>query len=150
MIKVQHDDFDAGNEIAELRGSGVQVGAIVSFVGTVREFSGNDKLVSMTLEHYPIMTQKSLEKIVKQAKSRWDVHEVRLIHRVGCLFPADQIVFVGVSSMHRGQAFMACEFVMDFLKTSAPLWKKECLESGSKWVDEREGDIAALSRWEQV
>ena len=149
MIKIQQNDFDAGNEIAQLSGSGSQVGAIVSFVGTVREFSSNGKLVSMNLEHYPIMTQKSLEKIVKQAKSRWGIEEVRLIHRVGCLFPADQIVFVGVSSMHRGQAFMACEFIMDFLKTGAPLWKKENFETGAKWVDECEGDIEALRRWEQ-
>lgn len=147
MIKVQHEDFDPGHEIASLQ-QHTQIGAVVSFVGTVRDVSDDEKLSAMLLEHYPAMTQKSLEHIAESARSRWDVVSLRIIHRVGYLQAADRIVFVGVSSRHRRDAFNACEFIVDRLKTNAPFWKKEFLESGSQWVEAKIDDEEAACRWD--
>jgi molybdopterin synthase catalytic subunit len=149
LIHIQHDDFDAGAEIESLRSIGSHIGAVVSFVGSVREFSDHGELVAMELEHYPQMTQKSLESIAAEAKSRWDIEAVKIIHRVGRLLPSDRIVFVGVASQHRSEAFLACEFVIDILKTQAPFWKKECLSSGDQWVDAKQSDEKKSRRWEQ-
>ncbi|MBL4607187.1 MAG: molybdenum cofactor biosynthesis protein MoaE, partial [Pseudomonadales bacterium] len=126
MIHIQHEDFDVGAEIENLRCMGSHIGAIVSFVGTVREFSDHGALLALELEHYPQMTQKSLALIAAEAKSRWEVEGIKIIHRVGRLLPTDRIVFVGVAGRHRSEAFLACEFVIDALKTQAPFWKKEC------------------------
>ena len=135
-ISVQKEDFDPGSEIKSF--SDPKIGAIASFIGVVRE-------VAMTLEHYPQMTERSIRKIVEEAKSRWQVMDCTVIHRYGELEPADQIVLVAVASAHRGDAFAACEFIMDFLKTQAPFWKKE---AGKGWVEARASDDAAASRWD--
>jgi len=140
---VQEADFDVGAEIAALSAGDDGAGAVASFVGLVR---GGD-IVEMTLEHYPGMTETALAEIVAQARGRWQIRNVRVIHRIGRLLPGEQIVFVGVSSSHRHDAFAACEFIMDYLKTQAPFWKKEETAAGSRWVDARESDDAALSRW---
>lgn len=145
-VSVQSADFDVGSETAALAAGRHDVGAVANFVGLVR---GGDGLVSMTLEHYPAMTRKSLEEIVAQAESRWSLLDVRVIHRVGRLLPGEQIVFVGVASSHRGDAFAACEFIMDYLKTRAPFWKKEETADGARWVDARESDTEAASRWSE-
>ncbi|MCD8338657.1 MAG: molybdopterin synthase catalytic subunit MoaE, partial [Burkholderiales bacterium] len=142
-IIVSNEDFDVGKELAALK-SDPKAGAVVMFVGTVRDISGNRQIESMTLEHYPAMTEKSLEKIVEEARDRWDVLDVTVIHRVGELKISDQIVFVGVSSMHRGEAFDACEFIIDYLKTEAPFWKKEMSGGKGEWVDARESDEKAM------
>jgi molybdopterin synthase catalytic subunit len=148
-ISVQQADFDVGAEIAALGGEGI--GAVASFVGLVRadKVSANDAdaVRSMTLEHYPAMTQSALEDIVAQARARWDLLGVRVIHRVGRLLPGERIVFVGVASSHRHDAFAACEFIMDYLKTRAPFWKREETAGGARWVDARESDDDALGRW---
>jgi len=123
------------------------VGAVVTFLGTVRDMNDGSQVQGMTLEHYPGMTEKSLEEIIKQAKSRWDLYKTLVIHRVGPLLTEDQIVLVAVTSAHRGEAFAACEFIMDYLKTAAPFWKKEVTPEGSKWVDARVTDDAAMARW---
>lgn len=146
MIKVQHEDFDPGDEIASLH-QHAHIGAVVSFVGTVRDVNDDEKLSAMLLEHYPAMTQKSLEHIAESAKSRWDIVGLRIIHRVGYLQAADRIVFVGVASRHRRDAFNACEFIVDMLKTRAPFWKKEFLASGEQWVEAKEDDEEAACRW---
>jgi len=140
---VQEADFDVGAEIAALSAGDDGAGAVASFVGLVR---GGD-IVEMTLEHYPGMTETALAEIVAQARGRWQIRNVRVIHRIGRLLPGEQIVFVGVASSHRHDAFAACEFIMDYLKTQAPFWKKEETAAGSRWVDARESDDAALSRW---
>ncbi|MDP2810096.1 MAG: molybdopterin synthase catalytic subunit MoaE [Rhodocyclaceae bacterium] len=145
-ISVQEADFDAGAEIAALTFGTTDAGAVASFVGLVR---GGD-IAAMTLEHYPGMTEKALSEIVAEAKTRWQLLAVRVIHRVGRLVPGDRIVFVAVSSSHRGEAFAACEFIMDYLKTRAPFWKKENVNGGAeggRWVDARESDDHAVSRW---
>jgi molybdopterin synthase catalytic subunit len=149
-VRVQTEDFDVGAEIARLRADNRKVGAVASFVGVVRDLSEGADVAAMTLEHYPGMTEKALEAIVAQAKSRWTLYEVLVIHRVGELRPADQIVLVAVASAHRGEAFAACEFVMDYLKTEAPFWKKEASAGGGRWVDARESDDAARARWDQT
>ena len=123
------------------------VGAIVSFVGLVRDLNDGDAIQTLTLEHYPEMTQKALEAIELEAKTRWDVISTLIIHRVGTLKPQDQIVLVAVSSAHRGEAFKACEFIMDYLKTSAPFWKKEATNQGERWVEAKVSDDAAKARW---
>jgi molybdopterin synthase catalytic subunit len=146
-VRIQTDDFDLSTEIAALRAGRAGVGAVVSFVGTVRDINQGTGVSSLTLEHYPGMTDKSLEDIVGQAKSRWQLDEVLVIHRVGPLQPLDQIVLVAVTCAHRGEAFEACEFVMDWLKTRAPFWKKEATPQGERWVDARESDDAAAARW---
>jgi len=146
-VRIQTEDFDLSTEIAALRAGRAGVGAVVSFVGTVRDINQGTGVSSLTLEHYPGMTDKSLQAIVAQAKSRWQLDEVLVIHRVGPLQPLDQIVLVAVSSAHRGEAFEACEFVMDWLKTRAPFWKKEATPQGERWVDARESDDTAAARW---
>jgi molybdopterin synthase catalytic subunit len=146
-VRIQTEDFDLSTEIAALRAGRAGVGAVVSFVGTVRDINQGTGVSSLTLEHYPGMTDKSLQEIVAQAKSRWQLDEVLVIHRVGPLLPLEQIVLVAVSSAHRGEAFEACEFVMDWLKTRAPFWKKEATPQGDRWVDARESDDAAAARW---
>lgn len=143
-VSVQQDDFDVGAESAALTAGRCDVGAVASFVGHVR---GDGGLLAMSLEHYPAMTEKALVGIVNQAEARWPLLGVRVIHRVGRLLPGERIVFVGVASSHRQAAFEACEFIMDFLKTRAPFWKKEETPAGSHWVDARESDEAALTRW---
>ena len=155
-VSVQQADFDAGAEIAMLSNGREEVGAVASFVGLVRA----DKVLepvgagataavrAMTLEHYPGMTEKALEAIVTEARGRWDIYDVRVIHRVGRLLPGDRIVLVAVASAHRGEAFAACEFIMDYLKTRATFWKKEETPEGGRWVDARESDDHAAGRWE--
>lgn len=146
-VRVQTDDFDLSSEVAALRAGQAQVGAVVSFVGTVRDINDGAGVSEMELEHYPGMTEKALEDIVDQAKSRWKIIDALVIHRVGPLKPLDQIVLVAVTSAHRGEAFSACEFIMDYLKTEAPFWKKEQTSTGARWVDARVTDDRALAKW---
>jgi molybdopterin synthase catalytic subunit len=147
-IRVQHDDFDLSAEQALVRARHRDVGAITSFVGVVRDINDGRDISTMTLEHYPGMTEAALKKIVDDAARRWNVIDATVIHRVGELAPRDQIVLVLVASRHRGHAFEACEFIMDFLKTDAPFWKKEVTQDGAKWVDARVTDDDARQRWE--
>jgi molybdopterin synthase catalytic subunit len=146
-VRIQTEDFDAGAEMSRLRAGNPRIGAMASFVGVVRDINEGDAVSELTLEHYPGMTEKALQKIVDEAKSRWELYDVRVIHRVGRLRPTDQIVLVIVTSAHRGEAFHACEFLMDYLKTRAPFWKKEKTSEGSRWVDARESDDTAAARW---
>jgi len=147
FIRIQEADFDLTTEVKVLRKDDPRVGAVVTFVGTVRDLNDGSQVQGMTLEHYPGMTEKSLEEIIVQARTRWDLYKTLVIHRVGPLLPEDQIVLVAVTSAHRGEAFAACEFIMDYLKTAAPFWKKEETPEGSKWVDARVTDDAAMARW---
>ena len=147
-ISVQTADFDVGAESAVLRGDNRKIGAIASFVGLVRDTNDGDGVSTLTLEHYPGMTEKALTTIVGQAMARWNVLDCTVIHRVGELKPADQIVLVMVASGHRGEAFEACEFIMDYLKTQAPFWKKEQTPDGENWVDSRGSDERAALRWQ--
>ncbi len=149
MVKVQHEDFDAGAEIAKLRLSRPDIGALAVFIGQVRDINDGSPVVNMTLEHYPGMTEKALQDIVAQATSRWDIFDALVIHRVGTLQPTDQVVMVAVVGAHRAAAFKACEFIMDYLKTQAPFWKKELTGSGERWVEARDSDKAATARWDQ-
>ena len=146
-VRVQTEDFDVGSEIAALRRGDPTVGAVASFIGLVRDVNDSETVSEMTLEHYPGMTERALEQIVAQAKSRWDVIDVLVVHRVGRLRPLDQIVLVAVAGAHRGEAFAACEFVMDYLKTQAPFWKKERTPAGARWVEARAADDRAAERW---
>jgi molybdopterin synthase catalytic subunit len=146
-IRVQTQDFDLGAEVAALRAGQAQVGAVVAFVGTVRDMNDGAGVSEMELEHYPGMTEKALEDIVAQAEQRWSIFDALVIHRVGPLKPLDQIVLVAVTSAHRGEAFSACEFIMDYLKTEAPFWKKEVTPQGARWVDARVTDDEALAKW---
>jgi molybdopterin synthase catalytic subunit len=146
-VKVQTEDFDAGAEIAALRRANPKVGAVASFIGVVRDVNDGDAVATLTLEHYPGMTEKALEAIVAEAQGRWDILDALVVHRVGTLAPLDQIVLVAVSSAHRGEAFAACEFIMDYLKTRAPFWKQETTPQGPRWVDARDSDDAAAERW---
>ena len=148
-VRVQTEDFDIGAEIAQLRKGNAKIGAIASFIGLVRDMNEGYDVSTMTLEHYPGMTEKALEDIVAQAKSRWELYDALVVHRVGRLLPLDQIVLVVVTSAHRGDAFSACEFLMDYLKTQAPFWKKEDTAKGARWVDARESDDAAAARWKE-
>ena len=148
-IRIQENDFDINAELAALRKGDPRVGAVVSFLGTVRDMNDGSQVKGMTLEHYPGMTEKALQEILDQAKSRWDVYQTLVIHRVGPLLPEDQIVLVAVTSAHRGEAFAACEFIMDYLKTAAPFWKKEDTPEGSRWVDARTTDDVAMARWKK-
>ena len=148
-ILVQEFDFDPGAEIAALHAGQPKVGAVASFVGLVRDINEGDAVSTLTLEHYPAMTEKSLRGIVDEAMGRWSLLDVTVIHRVGLLNPLDRIVFVGVASGHRGDAFAACEFIMDFLKTRAPFWKKEGTPQGERWVEARATDDEAAERWQQ-
>lgn len=149
-IRIQESDFDLSAEIAALRKGDPRVGAVVSFLGTVRDMNDGSQVKGMTLEHYPGMTEKSLQEILDQAKARWDTYQTLVIHRVGPLLPEDQIVLVAVTSAHRGEAFAACEFIMDYLKTAAPFWKKEDTPEGARWVDARVTDEAAMARWKKT
>ena len=150
-VRVQTEDFDAGTEINQLRNATGNIGAVVSFIGQVRDLNQGDAVSLLTLEHYPGMTEKALEAIVLQAKSRWDIVDSLIIHRVGTLQPTDQIVLVAVTSSHRGDAFKACEFIMDYLKTEAPFWKKEVTQfegqSTERWVEAKVTDDEARERW---
>jgi molybdopterin synthase catalytic subunit len=146
-IRVQEEDFDVGAELTAMRGNRA-IGALASFVGLVRDVNEGDAVRELTLEHYPGMTEKALQDIVDQAGSRWKIIDVCVIHRVGTLRPGDQIVFVAVAGAHRGEAFAACEFIMDYLKTQAPFWKKEQSPAGERWVEARASDDAAAQRWQ--
>lgn len=146
-VTVQAADFDLSTEVAALRRGDGGVGAVVSFVGTVRDVSAGQGVLRMELEHYPGMTEASIEAMIGAAEARFDLRAVRIVHRVGALEAGDQIVLVAVSSAHRGQAFQACEFLMDYLKTQAPFWKKEHTPEGAHWVDARTTDDEALRRW---
>lgn len=148
-IRVQVADFDVGAELAALRAGDARVGAVAAFIGTVRDINDGSGVAGLTLEHYPGMTEKALEAIVADAGRRWDVFDILVIHRVGPLAPTDQIVLVAVTSAHRGEAFAACEFVMDYLKTEAPFWKKEETPEGSRWVEARVSDEEAAARWDR-
>jgi molybdopterin synthase catalytic subunit len=147
-VRIQTEDFDAGAEIAALRRNRPEVGAIASFIGVCRDANDGTAVTEMTLEHYPGMTERALENIVAEAKNRWNVTDVLVIHRVGELKPTDQIVLVVVTGAHRGEAFSACEFIMDYLKTRAPFWKKEETPQGARWVEARSSDDEAAERWE--
>ena len=146
-VRVQREDFDVGAELAALSAGNHSVGGVCSFVGLVRDMNPGGEISAMTLEHYPGMAEKALADIVTQARQRWELGRVTVIHRFGALSLGDQIVFVGVTSMHRGNAFAACEFVMDFLKTNAPFWKKERTSDGEHWVAARESDSAKTQSW---
>lgn len=149
-VSIQTEDFDLSAEVAKLRASDKRVGAVCSFVGTVRDVNDGDAVSELELEHYPGMTEKSIEATIEAAFNRFDIYAVRVIHRVGKLQPMDQIVMVAVTSAHRGESFQACEFVMDYLKTQAPFWKKEQTpeaSSAARWVDARTSDDAALTKW---
>jgi molybdopterin synthase catalytic subunit len=146
-VRIQTADFDVARELAELRAGDPKVGAVAAFIGTVRDVNDGSSVAGLTLEHYPGMTEKALAAIVDEAKARWDVLDALVVHRVGALAPADQIVLVGVTGAHRGEAFAACEFIMDYLKTRAPFWKKETTPDGTRWVEARASDDDAASRW---
>ena len=148
-VRIQTQDFDPSAEIAALRQHDRRVGAVCSFVGVVRDFhpDASGEVLSLELEHYPGMTEKAIEVMVDQALARFNIYAAQVIHRVGLLHPLEQIVWVAVSSAHRGDAFQACEFLMDYLKTQAPFWKKEQSPQGARWVDARVSDDAALQRW---
>ena len=146
-VSIQTEDFDLSAEVARLRADEIGVGAICTFVGTVRDRNDGQSVSTMELEHYPGMTEKSIEAMIDEAFKRFIIFGARVIHRVGLLQPLDQIVLVAVSSAHRGQSFQACEFLMDYLKTQAPFWKKEQTPEGARWVDARVSDDAALVRW---
>ncbi|MEL7292035.1 MAG: molybdopterin synthase catalytic subunit MoaE [Pseudomonadota bacterium] len=146
-VLVSGDDFNVGDEYDALA-EGSSAGAVVSFVGKVRDMNLGDSVTGLSLEHYPGMTEKALNEICDQAEQRWPLLKTRVIHRIGDLDIGDQIVFVGVSSAHRGAAFEACEFIMDYLKTKAPFWKKERTTDSSRWVESRESDAQAAERWQ--
>ena len=146
-VRIQTEDFDLSTEVAALRSQDPAVGAVASFVGTVRERNGGAAVSRMELEHYPGMTERAIESMIDAAMRRFRIRAARVVHRVGPLEPLDQIVLVVVTSAHRGEAFQACEFLMDYLKTQAPFWKKEHGAEGARWVDARVADDAALERW---
>jgi molybdopterin synthase catalytic subunit len=146
-IRIQTRDFDLSEEIAALRKNNAGIGAVVSFVGTVRGMNEGAGIHAMELEHYPGMTEQALDNIVAQASARWPLLDALVIHRVGPLKPLDQIVLVAVAAAHRAEAFAACEFIIDFLKTEAPFWKKEHTPQGMRWVDARSTDQQALAKW---
>ncbi|MDE2615939.1 MAG: molybdopterin synthase catalytic subunit MoaE [Burkholderiales bacterium] len=146
-VIIQTQDFDVSAEIAALRAQDKRVGAVCSFVGTVRDRNDGNAVSTMELEHYPGMTEKSIEDMIDAAFQRFDIYAARVIHRVGLLQPLDQIVLVVVTSAHRGESFQACEFLMDYLKTQAPFWKKEQTPEGARWVDARVSDDQALAKW---
>jgi molybdopterin synthase catalytic subunit len=146
-VRVQTGDFDVAREIAGLRAGDARVGAVAAFVGLVRDINDAAAVSTLTLEHYPGMTEKALARIVDEAKSRWNVYDALVIHRIGELKPTDQIVLVVVTGAHRGEAFAACEFIMDYLKTRAPFWKKEQTPAGERWVEARSSDDEKAGRW---
>lgn len=146
-VRVQSEDFDLGAEVARLRAGDPRIGAVVSFVGTVRDMNDGDQVAELELEHYPGMTERSLEDIVTQARARWPLYGALVVHRIGPMTPQEQIVLVACSAAHRGEAFAACEFIMDYLKTDAPFWKKEQTPNGARWVDARNSDDTAKAKW---
>ena len=146
-VRIQREDFDVARELEGLRAGNARIGAIASFVGLVRDVSEASEVRAMTLEHYPGMTEKALAQIIEEARSRWDIVDALVIHRVGELKPGDQIVLAAVAGAHRGEAFAACEFIMDYLKTRAPFWKKEQTPAGERWVEARASDEEKASRW---
>ena len=146
-VSIQAADFDLAAEVAALRRGDPRIGAVCAFVGTVRDRNDGAPVASMELEHYPGMTERAIEAMIDKAQRRFDICGARVIHRIGLLQPLDQIVMVAVTSAHRGQSFQACEFLMDYLKTQAPFWKKEQTPEGARWVDARVSDDAALARW---
>ncbi|AXS79657.1 molybdopterin synthase catalytic subunit MoaE [Dechloromonas sp. HYN0024] len=148
-VRVQEADFDLGAELLALRAADARIGALASFLGLVRDMNDGASVAEMMLEHYPGMTEKALDEIVAEAKGRWDIYDALVIHRVGPLQPCDQIVLVAVTSAHRGEAFAACEFIMDYLKTRAPFWKREATPQGARWVDARDTDDSAAARWQK-
>lgn len=148
-ILVQAEAFELGAEVDAMRGGRTDIGAIASFVGLARDMNEGSGVAAMTLEHYPGMTEKALATLVEAANARWDLLDVTVIHRVGRLLPGDPIVLVAVASSHRSEAFAACEFIMDYLKTQAPFWKKEETPQGERWVDARASDDAAVARWNE-
>jgi len=147
QVRVQENDFEVATELAAIRRKRPQIGAIACFVGLVRDISEHSEVSELTLEHYPGMTEKALQVIVDQAAQRWQIIDARVVHRVGRLRPSDQIVLVAVASEHRGDAFAACEFIIDDLKTRAPFWKREVTPSGARWVEARQADEQASERW---
>jgi molybdopterin synthase catalytic subunit len=146
-VRIQEHDFDVSSELAALRAGDKRVGAVATFVGVVRDLNDAAQVSTLTLEHYPGMTEKALAQIVDDAKQRWDIYDALVIHRVGPLRPSDQIVLVAVTSAHRGESFAACQFIMDYLKTRAPFWKKEKTPEGERWVEARDSDEDAAARW---
>ena len=146
-VIVQHADFDLSDVVAQLRAADAAVGAVAAFIGTVRDRNDGSGVSAMELEHYPGMTERAIETMIDEAHGRFDIRGARVIHRIGLLQPLDQIMMVAVTSAHRGQAFLACEFLMDYLKTQAPFWKKEQTPEGARWVDARSSDDAAVARW---
>ena len=148
-VRIQTQDFDVGFELNELRLANASVGAVASFIGQVRDLNNYQIINALTLEHYPGMTEKALGTIELEAKRRWKMIDTLIIHRLGTLVPSDQIVLVAVTSAHRGEAFKACEFIMDFLKTDAPFWKKEITPTGEHWVDAKQTDDAATASWKK-
>jgi molybdopterin synthase catalytic subunit len=146
-VRVQTADFDLAAEVAQLRAQDPRVGAVVTFLGTVRDMNEGATVAEMELEHYPGMTEQALEKIVDQARARWPLYGALVVHRVGPLKPMEQIVLVACSAAHRGEAFAACEFIIDYLKTEAPFWKKEQTPQGARWVDARDSDEQARAKW---
>ena len=147
-IRIQTEPLDPNHEIDLLRADNPAIGGVVSFIGLMRDMNEGDQVTSMTLEHYPGMTEKALSSIVDEANQRWDLLGCRLVHRVGELRPTEPIVLVAVASTHRGEAFQACEFIIDYLKTRAPFWKKELTPQGSRWVDARLSDSQVEEKWE--
>ncbi|HUL40945.1 MAG TPA: molybdopterin synthase catalytic subunit MoaE [Burkholderiales bacterium] len=146
-VRIQTEDFDIAAEVLNLRGGNAKIGAIACFIGLVRDINDDATVAEMTLEHYPAMTQKALSGIVEEANQRWELIDVSVVHRVGTLKPTDQIVLVLVASAHRSAAFSACEFIVDYLKTRAPFWKKEQTDKGTRWVEARDSDDDAAQRW---
>lgn len=146
-VRIQQNDFDLSTEIAALRASNSAVGAVASFVGIARDVNVGDVIQTLTLEHYPGMTEKVLQELIEQAKQRWKIFDALIVHRVGTLKPQDQIVLVAVTGVHRDDALSACQFIMDFLKTDAPFWKKEMTAQGERWVAARRSDTEAAARW---
>jgi molybdopterin synthase catalytic subunit len=149
-VRIQTTDFDLSSELAALRAGNPKVGAVVSFVGTVRDLNEGAAIDAMELEHYPGMTEKALEHIIGEARQRWPLFDALIVHRVGPLLPQEQIVLVACTAAHRGEAFAACEFIIDYLKTDAPFWKKENTGAGARWVDARVSDAAALAKWSRA
>jgi molybdopterin synthase catalytic subunit len=148
-VRIQEADFDLSHEVASMREARPEIGAIAIFVGLVRDMNAGVAVSELTLEHYPAMTQKALEAIVAETKQRWQIDDALVIHRIGRLLPTEQIVLVAVASAHRGAAFQACEFIMDFLKTQAPFWKKEQTPAGERWVEARAADELSAARWHE-
>ncbi|TVP59706.1 MAG: molybdopterin synthase catalytic subunit MoaE [Halomonadaceae bacterium] len=150
MIHIQQEDFDSGAELQALEASGPATGAVCSFTGLARDYGDKEGVSALFLEHYPGMTEAAIENILRDAHERWPLQGVRVIHRVGTLQPGERIVFVGVASSHRKEAFAACEFIMDYLKTGAPFWKKEITAQGEHWVEQKASDQSASQRWQKT